>query len=203
LLPRDRSWCRPPLLAGFIWASLILCSAPTLAQTSHQAAPPSKDPTTPHGVIALNPYEAALALKQGGKYEEAIKLLEPEAKWGRGYELAQLTLGQCYIGAAAKAATPEAAETARKTGLGWIVKAAEGGEARAQEELIHLSIEGGAFQVEPAEAGKWYLIWKRNANRYAAGISELDPKLADRLKKSLTDADWAEAKKRADAWKPT
>ena len=182
-------------------ACLTLCALPVLAQTAHTAAPPAKDPST-KGAVVLNPYEAALALKEAGKYDEAIKLLETEAKWGTGYELAELTLGQCYIAGAAKLPTPDAADKARKTGLGWIVKAADGGQPRAQEELIHLSIEGGAFAVEPAEAGKWYLIWKRNPTRYASGMSELDPKFADRLKKALTDADWTEAKKRADAWKP-
>ncbi len=172
------------------------------AQTAHDAAPTqNKNPTASHPPLALTPYEAALSLKQQGEYDKAIKLLETEAKWGRGYELAQMTLGECYIEAAAKAQTEESAQRARKTGLEWIVKAADGGEAKAQEELIHLSIEGGPFAVEPAEAGKWYLIWKQNRTRYISGSNELDPKLADRLKKGLTDADWAEAKKRADAWK--
>jgi TPR repeat protein len=185
----------------------MMAAGQSAAQTSHTGAGPgsgagsSNPPANSHGVIALNPFEAALALKQKGDYAGAIKLLEPEAKWGRGYELAQQQLGECYIEAAAKEPNAEVADAARKKGLGWIIKAADGGQASAQEELIHLSIEGGAFKVEPAEAGKWYLIWKRNPTRYAGGVRDLDPKLVDRLKKTLTEADWTEAQNRATAWK--
>lgn len=182
-------------------AALFLLLAPTSAYTQAPPHPGGGSSTRPQ--VPLTPYESALAAKEAGDYQQAIKLLEPEAKSGSGFEIAQLVLGQCYIAASAKMTTPEEAEKARVTGVNWIVRAANSGHAGAQEQLIHLTIEGGPFKVEPAEAGKWYLLWKRNPARFQGGTSELDSKLMRRLKATLTEADWAEAQARADSWKRT
>jgi TPR repeat protein len=196
----DRFWRFLPVVVG---VAMLSSQGSSWAQTQHQAAPPVEDPapsTSKKNNLNLNPYEKALEFKQTGRFDEAIKLLEVEANRGVGYEVAQLTLGECYIESAARNPDPEAAGKGRKTGLGWIIRAAASGHPGAQVELIHLTLEGGNFRVEPAEAGKWYYIWKNNPTRYASAASQLDPKLIDRLQKTLTDADWTEAKKRADAW---
>src|ERR1700679_386084 len=103
------------------------------------------------GPLLLNPHEAALALEQKGDYAHAIELLEPEAKQGPGFEMAQFELGKCYLATANKAAKPEDAVEATKKGGVWIETAAESGLAEAQEQMARLYIEGGRFKVEPIE----------------------------------------------------
>jgi hypothetical protein len=147
--------------------------------------------------IPLNPYEAALQYEKQGDYAEAIELLEPEAKQGPGFELAQLELGRCYLGVANKAKTPDAATEATKKGGAWIQAAAESGLTEAQEQMARLFIEGGRFKVEPVEAGKWYMLWKANPKRFQAVSKPFDPKLEQKLKTTLTDAQWDQARQAA------
>jgi hypothetical protein len=68
---------------------------------------------------------------------------------------------------------------------------------------VRRTLQGGWVKIEPAEAGKWYLLWKRNPSRTQLGVSDLDPNLQQKLKKMLSDADWAEANARANAWRKT
>ncbi|MGB8843419.1 MAG: hypothetical protein WCC64_20380 [Aliidongia sp.] len=157
-------------------------------------------PTASTKKVPLNPYEQALQFKQQGNYQKAIDLLEPLAKYGHTYEVAQYNLGQCYIAVSESKPDPAEAQQARVTGVSWIIKAANAGLAPAQQELVRLTLQGGKFKVEPAEAGKWYLLWKRNPTRTQLGVVELDPALQRSLNTTLTDADWAEANRRADSW---
>lgn len=176
---------------------LILAASGALAQPQDHSVSAThiKPPTT--GPLLLNPYEAALKLEQMGDYAHAIELLEPEAKQGAGYEMAQLELGRCYLATANKAATPEVAVEATKKGGAWIQTAAEGGLGEAQEQMARLYIEGGRFKVEPVEAGKWYVLWKANPKRFQAVSKPFDPKLEQKLKATLTDAQWAQAREAA------
>jgi TPR repeat protein len=173
--------------------------APASAQynegSSQNAAPPPKQDK-----LQLNPYEQALRLKQQGDCAKAIDLLLPLAKSGHGYEVAQLNLGQCYLIMADKTADAETQRKDREDAVKWIVDAAEAGLAPAQEQLVRLTLQGGWVKIEPAEAGKWYLLWKRNPARTQLGVSDLDPKLQQKLKTMLSDADWAEANVRANKW---
>jgi hypothetical protein len=161
---------------------------------------PAVDTTKNNQPLPLNSFETALKLKQSGDCPKAMQLLEPLAKSGHGFEVAQLNLGQCYLKVAD--AKPEATDAtdSRKTGVNWIVRAANAGLAPAQEMLARLTLVGGKFRVEPPEAGKWYLVWKRNPTRSQLGASEFDPAVLRQLQATLTDDDWAEAGRRADAW---
>ena len=180
---------------------LILAAPAALAQgpgggDSHSVGsshikPPNNQP------MLYSPYEAALRLEQLGSYDKAIELLEPEAKQGQGYEMAQLELGRCYLAVAGKAATPAVALEATKKGGAWIETAAEAGLSEAQEQMARLYIEGGHFKVEPVEAGKWYMLWKGNPKRFQAISKPFDPKLEQKLKATLTDAQWAQARQAA------
>ena len=60
--------------------------------------------------------------------------------------------------------------------------------------MARLYIEGGHFKVEPVEAGKWYEMWKANPKRFQAVNSPFDPKLEQKLKSTLTDAQWDQAR---------
>ncbi len=180
---------------------LILAAPAALAQgpgggDSHSVGsshikPPNNQP------LLYSPYEAALKLEQLGSYDKAIELLEPEAKQGPGFEMAQLELGRCYLAVAAKAATPEVALEATKKGGAWIQTAAEFGLSEAQEQMARLYIEGGHFKVEPVEAGKWYVLWKAIPKRFQAVGKPFDPKLEAKLKSTLTDAQWAQSRQAA------
>jgi len=148
---------------------------------------------------SLNAYESALKFKQAGDYARAIALLEPQARQGHGFELAQLVLGQCYLASADKAPTPEAAAEASKKGGSWIRTAAEAGLPAAQEQMARLEFEGVRVDREPVEAGKWYLLWKANPARFQGVSTPFDPALVQKLQATLTDAQWATAQKAADA----
>jgi TPR repeat protein len=147
---------------------------------------------------SFTPYERAMYEKQQGHYAKAIELLEPMAAQGHGFEQAQLSLGQSYI---ALAGTPIPAQDSHDDlvkGTKWILAAADSGFPGAQVQLIHMMLEGGRFAVEPASAGMWYLLWKRNPARLQTGISDLDPPLLNKLKSTLTPADWQKAQDQAD-----
>jgi hypothetical protein len=176
---------------------LALAATGALAQATDHSVGASHIKPAPDSQLLLNPYEAALQLEQNGDYAHAIELLEPEAKQGHGFEMAQLELGKCYLATANKAATPDAAVEATKKGAVWIETAATSGLAAAQEQMARLFIEGGRFKVEPVEAGKWYVLWKGNPNRYQAISKPFDPKLEQKLKATLTDAQWDQARQAA------
>lgn len=183
-------------LIGAIGAGLLAAAGPAAAQQGWDN-PPSADAKPK---LQLNPYEQALRLKQQGNCVKAIELLEPLANAGHGYEVAQLNLGQCYLAVAEVQADAEVKKKDRLDGIKWIIKAADAGLAPAQEQLVKLTLQGGWVKIEPPEAGKWYLLWKRNPARTQLGVSDLDPQLKQKLKTMLSDADWAEATKRANEW---
>jgi hypothetical protein len=190
--PRIVRCALPMAVLGF---ALVATNAFAQATDHSVGATHIKPPAS--GPLLLNPYEAALALEQKGDYAHAIELLEPEAKQGPGFEMAQLELGKCYLAVAAKAATPDATVEATKKGGAWIETAAEFGLTDAQEEMARLYIEGGHFKVEPVEAGKWYMLWKANPRRFQAVSKPFDPKLEQKLKSTLTDAQWTQARQAA------
>jgi hypothetical protein len=175
-----------------------LWSMPAIAQQGWDNPPGADQAAKPK--LQLNPYEQAMRFKEQGNCAKAIELLEPQAKLGRGYEVAQFNLGQCYVAVGETRQDAEQKRKDRAQGVQWIVRAADAGLASAQAELVKLTLQGGWVKIEPAEAGKWYLLWKRNPRRSQLGVSELDPRLQQQLKTMLSDADWAEANTRADAW---
>jgi hypothetical protein len=182
--------------AGLVLA--VLVAGPAMAQQGWDNPPSSAGKPK----LQLNPYEQALRYKQQGDCVKAIELLEPLANAGHGYEIAQMNLGDCYIAVAKSKQDLEARRKDRLTGVKWIVRAAQAGLAPAQERLVRLTLQGDWVEVEKPEAGRWYLVWKRNPARTQLGVSDLDPDLKQKLKNMLTDADWAEATKRANAWRP-
>jgi hypothetical protein len=198
VMAKRASW-----IAGRTWALgagllLAVAAGPAAAQSGWDN-PPSPDARPK---LQLNPYEEALKFKQQGNCVKAIELLEPLANAGHGYEVAQLNLGQCYIAVAETKQDADARKKDRLDGVKWIIKAADAGLAPAQEQLVELTLKGGWVKIEPPEAGKWYLLWKRNPARTQLGVSDLDPQLKQKLKTMLSDADWVEANKRANEWHP-
>jgi hypothetical protein len=156
------------------------------------------DPAT----LQANNYDRALSLKSQSDCIHAIPLFEPLAKRGKGYEVAQLQLGQCYLEVARTATSTEEAERSRVQGATWILKAANSQLSTAQEQAAKLALDGIGIAPDPIEAGKWFLLLQRNPLRPLVGPAVIDPNLQARLHQRLSDADWAEARLRADQWKP-
>ena len=176
--------------------ALALCVLP-LSGTAH-ADDDSNRSKNQKLIQSFTPYERAMYYKQQGDYAKAIEILEPMATQGQGFEMAQLSLGQTYIAAAATA-TPEAGHDELVKGTKWILAASDAGLPAAQVQLIHMMLDGGRFKVEPAAAGMWYLIWKRNPARLQTGTSDLEPALLRKLQATLTPEDWQKAQAQADA----
>jgi TPR repeat protein len=167
------------------------------------AQPARADDDTPSKsqqlIKSFSPYERAMYLKQQGKLAEAIEILEPMAAQGHGFEMAQLSLGQCYIASAATATPPEVSHDQLVKGTKWILAASDAGFPAAQVQLIHMMLDGGRFKVEPSAAGMWYLIWKRNPARLQTGMTDLDPATLRKLQTTLTADDWQKAQAGAAA----
>lgn len=147
-------------------------------------------------------YQKAMSYKEHGECARAIPLLEPMARRGHGYEVAQYELGQCLLKTAAAAASPAEAARARADGASWILKAANSEIPAAQQEAIRLYEDGIGVAADPLEAGKWLLVLERNPMRRVFGPAAIDPDLEKQLRKSLTSAQWAQAQARADRWQP-
>jgi len=183
--------------ARAIAVALALCFV-ALAQPAHAADDDSNRSKNQKLIQSFTPYERAMYDTQQGKLGEAIEILEPMAAQGHGFEQAQLSLGQCYIDSAAKL-PPDQAHDMLIKGTKWILVASDAGFPPAQVQLIHMMLDGGRFKVEPAAAGMWYLIWKRNPARLQTGVLDLDPTTLHKLQTTLTPDDWKSAQAQADA----
>jgi hypothetical protein len=160
--------------------------------------PRPPDPAT----ASANRYDRASELKAKGDCAQAIPLFERFAKAGKGNEVAQLQLGDCYVETARTAPSTAAAEELRVKGAGWIFKAADSNFPSAQERAARLALDGTGVPADPAEAGKWFLLLQRNPLRTAIGPTAIDADLQQRLRQRLSAADWREATTRADRWQP-
>jgi hypothetical protein len=149
-----------------------------------------------------DPYEKVLELKERSGCLKAIAALEPLAEIGRGYEVAQFQLGECYLQTAGAAGSSELIEATRAKGAGWILKAANSQLPSAQEKSARLYLDGIGMAADPVEAGKWLLLLKRNPRRSLVGPIEIDAALEQRLQHDLSEANWATARDRADRWQP-
>lgn len=147
-------------------------------------------------------YQRAIAFKEKSDCAHAIPLLEPLAKRGHGFEVAQFQLGQCYLNTARSAASPADAQRARVDGAQWILKAANSQIPSAQQAAIHLYEDGIGVEADPVEAGKWLLLLQRNPMRRVFGPAVIDPEMEQQLKKRLTREQWTAAQQRADRWQP-
>ncbi len=147
-------------------------------------------------------YQQAMAYKQNDECSRAIPLLEPMAKRGHGFEVAQYELGQCLLTTARTASSPADAARTRADGAAWILKAANSQIPAAQQAAIQLYEEGIGVPADPLEAAKWLLLLERNPLRRVFGPAAIDAELEKWLREKLTAAQWAEAQDRADRWQP-
>lgn len=131
--------------AVIVTAALVMSALVTVAQAS-----------TRKGVSAF----------QRGKYDEAVKLLAPEAD--KGDPDAMYILGKIY-------ASGSGVEKDIGKAAGYFQKAAELGHAEAQQSLGSALMLGDGIDQDMIEALKWFIISARNGNKdggtYANNVS--------------------------------
>lgn len=182
-------------VCGIIVGTALLAGCDFLPFLGTQPEPPTQGQQAEQ-------YQRAIAYKEKSDCAHAIPLLEPLAKRGHGFEVAQFELGECYLETARSAASPADAERTRADGAEWILKAANSQITSAQLAAIHLYEDGIGVTADPIEAGKWLLLLQHNPMRRVFGPAVIDPDIEQRLNKRLTREQWAVAQQRADRWQP-
>ncbi|MGB0632073.1 MAG: tetratricopeptide repeat protein [Alphaproteobacteria bacterium] len=121
---------------------------------------------------------------QRGKYEDALKYLEPAAEKGDAEAL-------YYLGRMYSAGQGVAKDQQKATDF--FKKAAEGGSAGAQQSLGSALMLGEGIETDMIEALKWFIISARAGNKDASNY-------AGRVARFMTRAQRLEARKKALAW---
>jgi TPR repeat protein len=121
---------------------------------------------------------------QRGKYEDALKHLEPAAE--KGDPEALYYLGRMY-GAGQGVPRDQNKATA------FFKKAAEGRSPGAQQSLGSALMLGEGIETDMIEALKWFIVSARAGNKDAAAY-------AGRVSRFMTRAQQREARKKALAW---
>jgi|GEM_PF-1908675 len=133
----------------------------------------------------------------------AIPPLRRFASYGGGFEIAQFQLGDCLVEVAR--ATDDATERrkAAEEAQDVLLKAANSNEPNAQGLLAQLYFRGDVLERDLVAAGKWLLLYRRNNLRINLGARDLPAGLERDMRQTLTDAQWAEATREADAFEVT
>jgi len=165
--------------------------------TPHES--PSDDETHPASTDA-----GAIAedLRLKGRCNEAVPMLRPIANRGLGHEIAQFDLGLCLFDLAKATKDSGQAGALRQEGAAWVVRAANGGFAKAQEAAVEIYLDGNGVAADPIEAKKWAILFHRNGMRLGIGLPDTPSALLERVDAALDDAKQDEAEKRASAWNP-
>ena len=143
----------------------------------------------------------AEGLRVEGKCDKAVPMLRPIAERGAGHEIAQHDLGLCLFDLAKADGDAKHAGEERGEAAQWVLRAANGGFAKAQALLVTLYLDGNGVTADPVEAEKWALLYHRNGMRLAIGLPDIVPDVRKRLD-ALSEAQESEARKRADDWAP-
>jgi hypothetical protein len=178
----------------FRWGGGALALSLALSAGAQQST------TTPK--LQLGGYEQALRWMEQGQCAKAKEALIPGGHAQPGDEVALSDVGNCYLRAADKLSDPAAAQRSREIGAGWILRAANTGLRRAAEEAVRLYLDGKVFMVDPYEAGKWYTLWNANRTEVQLGQLEFDADLLKQMNATMTPEQWAEARARAQKWRP-
>jgi hypothetical protein len=189
--------------------SVAVCLAvPAAAQMGGQGGaadqpidPGGEQPTT-EAPLPYDPEGKAEDLRLAGKCQDAIPILRQLAAGGDGFELAQYNLGLCLFDTSKAEPDAQHAASLKLEGAAFILKAANHNLPKAQASLAQMYLDGDGVVRDPVEAGKWALIYRANGARSALGLPNISADLQARLDGVLSDAAWAEARARADAWTP-
>jgi len=149
-----------------------------------------------------DPEGQAEQLRLEGKCERAIPIFRHLAAIGEGYEIARYNLGLCLFDLSKVEADAQRAASLRQEAGENILKAANGGLAKAQASLVVMYLDGTCVARDPEQAGMWALIYHANGARMAIGLPNISTALQARLDGALTPQDWQQAQSHADAWTP-
>ena len=158
-------------------------------------APASSVPLPP------DPEANAEDLRLNGKCEQAIPIFRRLAE-RNGFEIAQLGLGLCLLELSQIEPDAQRVASLQRDAAQSIVRAANGGLAKAQIRLVSLYLDGTGVASDPIEAGKWALLYHSNGERFVIGLPDVPHDLQNRLDNVLTATSWAQAQARASAWSP-
>jgi len=147
------------------------------------------------------PEQRAEELRLAGKCQQAIPIYRHMVALG-GFEIAQFHLGLCLLDVSKTESDAQRAAALKQEAANIIIKAANGGLANAQIQLVSLYLDGIGVPVDPVEAGKWALIYHANGSRFVISLPDISPELQARLDGVLNATSWAEAQSRANSWSP-
>ena len=164
---------------------------------------PERDsgPPTAQPRVLLDPEQRAEELRLAGKCAQAIPIYRRMVARG-GFEIAQFHLGLCLLDIGKSETDAQRSAALKQEGTETIIKAANGGLANAQIQLVSLYLDGIGVPVDPVEAGKWALIYHSNGSRFVISLPDISPELQARLDKVLSPTSWAQAQSQANSWSP-
>ena len=173
----------------FILISLLLI-APSVVPTPVRASDTSEKYMARRGEAPpRSSYDTALDLMQKGACDQAEQFLGALLEEGPGNAVAHVDMGYCYLLKASQQDDPQAARASRETAMAWILRAANAGQRRAQQELVAQYLDGGILVIDRQEAAKWFLLWKSNRSNFQLAPSEFDEQLEKKLQTSLSMVD--------------
>jgi hypothetical protein len=170
----------------FVFA-LSLCALVSLDVAEAQI--PREEPTdnvrrrAAEKLLARNPYWDGFRLKHQGDCAGAIELLRPLAKGGRGFEDAQVALGECLV---------------QQAGIVNLADAA----SRMQGILVELYVVKQGPNADPIDGAKWAHLYLTNPNRLTIGAPVFIAHVIDNLQSQITTDEWLLGKERARVWTP-
>jgi len=166
--------------------------------TAHQS-PSDDDEVQP---VSTDAGAIAEDLRLKGHCDQAVPMLRPLAARGLGHEIAQYDLGLCLYDLAKTSSDAAQVKALRTEGAAWVVRAANGGFAKAQETAVTIYLDGSGVDADPVEAKKWAILYHRNGMRLGIGLPDTPSALQQRVDAALDENKQDEAEKRADAWSP-
>jgi hypothetical protein len=191
------------------WTAMCL-TAPAFAQyngasigghgTPEQYGSPHEMPDKAFRPFSFDASSKAEDLRLKGQCDKAVPILRNLIAAG-AKEISQYNLGMCLLDLAAK--DPQHAKDMQQEAVTWIVSAANTGLAKAQSLAVTLYTDGTGTPVDLVEAKKWALIYRGNPLRYSFGLPDIPDSVNSKIDAALTDAQRADARKRANAWTQT
>ncbi|MES1990042.1 MAG: hypothetical protein V4441_03705 [Pseudomonadota bacterium] len=169
-----------------VLAGLALSACSNSGEQRHRDAEGKIIPTARDLDPAATRYSDTMdAVKQGDCSERTVTMLTCYAYRGHGYEGAQTALGQCYM-----------KQKNEKNGLTWLKRAADSGWPEAQTALANHYLDS---TNDPAEGGKWAILYRRNPSLLSLGVAP-DERVAEKMGAKLNDTQLADAQARAKGW---
>ena len=165
-------------LAILVFSLAFCASGAAVAQYGLKGPTGNIDPehgaSAPSGPVrlSLDPEQRAEELRLAGKCQQAIPIYRRMVARG-GFEIAQFHLGLCLLDVSKSEPDAQRAAALKQEAADTIIKAANGGLANAQIQLVRLYLDGVGVAADPVEAGKWALIYHANGSRFVISLPDI------------------------------